>query len=59
MQILENAAGVVGSKQDVADQYDAAVTQGFNSVRIFGFGTEGNFALQSSPVRPACKDHFS
>lgn len=55
LQILENAAGVVGSRSDVDSQFDAAVSTGFNAVRIFGFGTEGGFSLQSSIVsRPFC-----
>lgn len=49
-QILENAAGVVGSQADVGAQFDQAVDNGFNVVRIFGFGTQGGFALQSSQV---------
>ena len=49
-QILESAAGVVGSQSDVTAQFDAAVKEGFNVVRIFAFGTEGGFALQTSLV---------
>lgn len=48
-QILENAAGVVGSRTDVTDQFDAAVDNSFNVVRIFGFGCAGGFGLQTSP----------
>ncbi|KAK9792495.1 hypothetical protein WJX73_008718 [Symbiochloris irregularis] len=59
-QILENAAGVVGSKSDVDSQFDAAVKTGFNAVRIFGFGTESGFALQTSigQYNPAAWDAF-
>ena len=49
-QILENAAGVVGSKTDVTNQFDAAVTYDFTVVRLFAFGTEAGFGLQTAKV---------
>ena len=51
-QLLENAAGVVGSKTDVTSQFDAAVDNDFNVVRMFAFGTQSGFALQSPLVGP-------
>lgn len=48
MQILENAAGVVGSPTDVTNQFDAAVSNDFTVVRAFAFGTEAGFALQTT-----------
>lgn len=49
MQLLENAAGVVGSTGDLAAQFDAAKSNSLTVVRMFGFGTAGGFQLQYSP----------
>eukprot|EP00884_Botryococcus_braunii_P017735 jgi/Botrbrau1/4645/Bobra.33_2s0016.1 len=48
-QILEQAAGVEGSKDDVIQQFDLAKQHNFNVVRMFGFGTKPGFGLQVSP----------
>lgn len=49
LQLLENAAGVVGSSGDLAAQFDAAAQNSLTVVRMFGFGTQGGFQLQYSP----------
>ena len=56
MQILENAASVVGSPTDVTNQFDAAVANDFTVVRAFAFGTEAGFALQTTQVCYASSD---
>ena len=45
-QLLETAAGKASG--DVGKQFDAAVANNLTTVRMFGFGTMGGFALQSS-----------
>lgn len=57
MQILEQAAGVEGSKDDVLEQFDRAKQHNFNVVRMFGFGTKPGFGLQVSPVRCSPPPH--
>ncbi len=49
VQLLENAAGVIGSASDLTAQFDAAVANSLSVVRMFGFGTAGGFQLQYSP----------
>ena len=46
MQLLETAAGKASG--DVGKQFDAAIANNLTTVRMFGFGTMGGFALQSS-----------
>ena len=45
-QLLETAAGRASG--DVAKQFDAALANNLTTVRMFGFGTQGGFALQQS-----------
>ena len=46
LQLLETAAGRASG--DVAKQFDAALANNLTTVRMFGFGTQGGFALQQS-----------
>lgn len=45
-QLLETAAGKAAG--DVGKQFDAAAANNLTVVRMFGFGTQGGFALQTS-----------
>ena len=45
-QLLEAAAGVKGTPQEVKEQLDAAKAQNLNTIRAFAFGTQEGFALQ-------------
>jgi hypothetical protein len=48
-QLLETAAGVVGSSGDLSTQFDSAAANNLTVVRMFGFGVSSGFQLQYSP----------
>ena len=48
-QMMEAAAGVKGTPDDVKNQLDKAAANGLNVVRSFAFGTTEGFGLQTKP----------
>ena len=46
-QLLENAAGFLGSQQDVINQFQAALASNLTVVRMFGHGVAAGFYLQN------------
>ena len=46
-QLLENAAGFLGSQQDVNTQFQAALASNLTVVRMFGHGVASGFYLQN------------
>lgn len=48
-EVLENAAGAVGSRDEVDNLFSSAKSQGLNVIRLFAFGVGTSLTLQTSP----------